>query len=69
MGENEFECLECSRRYQGLLTVCRQLKRKNRKMRRAFARIEGMILLRPERYVEAIVGECEAFRGRYQPGY
>jgi len=69
MEEVELECQECSRQYQELQTAYRRLKRKNRKMRRAFARIEGAFLFRPERYAETIIGECEAFRGRYRSGY
>ncbi len=64
MIEPAFECEECRRQYEELLTAYLRLRRKVRKMRRAFARIEGALLFRPERHFETIVGECEMHRGK-----
>ena len=65
MSKVEPECLECSRQYQELLTKCRKLKRKCRKMRKSFAAIECAITHKCGRYDEFIIGECEAYRGKY----
>jgi len=67
MSKIEPECQECSRQYQELLTKYRKLKRKCRKMRKSFAVIECAITHKCRRYEEFIIGECEAYRGKYEP--
>ena len=66
MSEAEAECLECSARYAELADRYRKLKKKIRKMRKAFAAIECALTHKCEHATEFIIGECEAYRGRYE---
>jgi len=69
MNEIGSECLKCVHQYQELLNAYWRLRRKNRQMRKSFARIEGAILSRHNRHFEFIVGECEAYRENFHPTY
>lgn len=66
MSEVEPECLECARQYEELLSDYRRLKKKLRKMRKSFASIECAITHKCDHYTEFIIGECEAYRGKYE---
>ncbi len=66
MSEVEPECLECAAQYEELLAKYRKLKKKLRKMRRSFAAIECAITHKCDHYAEFIIGECEAYRGKYE---
>ena len=45
----------------------KNLKKKICKMQRAFAAIECAIIHKCDRYNEFVIGECEYFRGKYEP--
>ncbi len=66
MSEAEPECLKCSVQYADLLAKYRRAKKKIRKMRKSFAAIECALTHRCEHYSEFIIGECEAYRGKYE---
>ena len=66
MSEVEPECLECAAQYEELLAKYRKLKKKLRKMRKSFAAIECAITHKCDQYTEFIIGECEAYRGKYE---
>ena len=68
MSEVDLECQECDRRYPKLLKKYRKLKKQCRGMRKSFAAVECAITLRRGRYEEFIIGECEAYRGKSEPG-
>lgn len=67
MSEAEPECLECEIAYNTLHKRQKKLKRKMKKMQKAFAAIEAAITRKPKRYAEFIIGECEAYRGEFSP--
>ena len=56
MCETEPGCRRCS--YQ---------RRQIRKMRKAFAAIECALTHKCEHATEFIIGECESYRGKYEP--
>lgn len=66
MSEADVECLECSAQYAELTTRYRKLKKRVRKMRKAFAAIECALLNKCDHHEEFIIGECEAYRGKYE---
>ena len=68
MSEVNVECLACSNRYLDILRKYRRQKKKIRKMKRAFARIECALLHKCDHYTEHIVGECETFRSALPEG-
>ena len=45
----------------------KNLKRKIRRMQRAFAAIECAVIYKCDRYKEFVIGKCEYFRGKYEP--
>ena len=73
MCETEPGCRRCSRQYSKLLSEywyqrrqIRYQRRQIRKMRKAFAAIECALTHKCEHATEFIIGECEAYRGRYE---
>ena len=66
MSESESECLRCSEQYSKLLAKYRKAKKKIRRMRKSFATIECALTHRCDHYSEFIIGECEAYRGKYE---
>lgn len=67
MSEADVECLECSAQYAELAARYRKLKKKIRKMRKSFAAIECALLNKCDHHTEFIIGECESYRGKYEP--
>ena len=67
MSEADVECLECSAQYAELADRYRKLKKKIRRMRKSFAAIERALLNKCDHYAEFIIGECESYRGKYEP--
>lgn len=68
MSEVESECLECAGVYERLQKKHRKLKKKCRKMQKSFAAVECAVLHKCKRREEFIIGECEAYRGKYEAG-
>ena len=71
MCETEPGCRRCSRQYSKLLSEYWYSeywyqRRQIRKMRKAFAAIECALTHKCEHATEFIIGECEAYRGRYE---
>ena len=67
MCETEPGCRRCSRQYSKLLSEYWYQRRQIRKMRKAFAAIECALLNKCDHYAEFIIGECESYRGKYEP--
>lgn len=67
MCETEPGCRRCSRQYSKLLSEYWYQRRQIRKMRRSFAAIECALLNKCDHYAEFIIGECESYRGKYEP--
>ena len=66
MCETEPGCRRCSRQYSKLLSEYWYQRLQIRKMRKAFAAIECALTHKCEHATEFIIGECEAYRGRYE---
>jgi len=66
MSETEPECRKCSRQYQKLLSAYWYQRRLLRRMRRSFAAIECALTHDCDHASEFIIGECEAYRGKYE---
>ena len=58
-----------SLQYKKLLGMFLKQKRKIRSMQKSFAEIECAVIHKCDRYREFIIGECEYFRGKYEPKY
>ena len=56
-----------SLQYKKLLGMFLKQKRKIRSMQKSFAEIECAVIHKCDRYREFIIGECEYFRGKYEP--
>ena len=67
MSEADVECLECSAQYAELADRYRKLRKKIRRMRKSFAAIECALLNKCDHHAEFIIGECESYRGKYEP--
>ena len=67
MCEIEPGCRRCSRQYSKLLSEYWYQRRQIRKMQKAFAAIECALLNKCDHYAEFIIGECESYRGKYEP--
>ena len=67
MCETEPGCRRCSRQYSKLLSEYWYQRRQIRKMRKSFAAIERTLLNKCDHYAEFIIGECESYRGKYEP--
>lgn len=67
MCETEPGCRRCSRQYSKLLSEYWYQRRQIRKMRKAFAAIECALTHKCEHATEFIIGECESYRGKYEP--
>ena len=58
---------EESQQYQKLQGMFLRQRRKIKNMQKSFAEIECAIIHKCDRYMEFIIGECEYFRGKYEP--
>ena len=67
MCETEPGCRRCSRQYSKLLSEYWYQRRQVRRMRKAFAAIECALLNKCDHHAEFIIGECESYRGKYEP--
>ena len=67
MCEIEPGCRRCSRQYSKLLSEYWYQRRQIRRMRKSFAAIECALLNKCDHYAEFIIGECESYRGKYEP--
>lgn len=67
MCETEPGCRRCSRQYSKLLSEYWYQRRQIRRMRKSFAAIECALLNKCDHYAEFIIGECESYRGKYEP--
>ena len=67
MTQTDAQIVEQSPQYKKLLGMFLKQRRKIRNMQKSFAEIEYAIIHKSDRYREFIIGECEYFRGKYEP--
>ena len=67
MGKINHECAEQSPQYKKLLGMFLRQRRKIRSMQKSFAEIECAVIHKCDRYREFVIGECEFYRGKYEP--
>ena len=67
MAETNQECVEQSPLYKKLLGMFLRQRRKIRSMQKSFAEIECAVIHKCDRYREFVIGECEFYRGKYEP--
>ena len=67
MAKTNQECVEQSPQYKKLLGMFLRQRRKIRSMQKSFAEIECAVIHKCDLYREFIIGECEYFRGKYEP--
>ena len=67
MAEINQECVEQSPQLKKLLGMFLKQKRKIRSMQKSFAEIECAVIHKCDRYREFIIGECEFYRGEFEP--
>ena len=67
MTQTDAQIVEQSPQYKKLLGMFLKQRRKIRNMQKSFAEIECAVIHKCDRYREFIIGECEYFRGKYEP--
>lgn len=67
MCDVELEIIRAYEMYDNMKSRYRKLKKKVRKMQKAFAAIECAMLNRCSHHEEFIIGECELNRGNFEP--
>ena len=67
MSKTNTQLVEESPQYKKLLGMFLRQRRKIRSMQKSFAEIECAVIHKCDRYREFVIGECEYFRGKYEP--
>ena len=67
MSKTNTQLVEESPQYKKLLGMFLRQRRKIRSMQKSFAEIECAVIHKCDRYREFVIGECEFYRGKYEP--
>jgi hypothetical protein len=67
MSKTNTQLVEESPQYKKLLGMFLRQRRKIRSMQKSFAEIECAVIHKCDRSREFIIGECEFYRGEFEP--